>query len=66
MSDNASLYEIEINKKYVLKIEREMSRYEIEKFRGLINAWLSNDNLPILIVDNNIKLVKIDSENDDD
>ena len=60
MSDQPTVYEIDVTKKYILLIEGHMSSQEISRVHDYIRKWVDDPKEPFLILNSNaVKLVKV-------
>ena len=57
------VYEIDLNKKYILAFEKPVPMDELEKVSALVKKWIKDDNQPILILNSfGAKLIKVELE----
>ena len=64
-NDASAVYEIDINKKYILAFEVMVSQEIKEKIKNDIAKWVADKDRPILCLfgtSQGVKLVKVDSE----
>jgi hypothetical protein len=52
-----TVYEIDINKKYILVIPKTASSSDVERAKDAIKAWLASDDMPFLIIREGVRLV---------
>jgi len=58
MEDKA-VYEVDLNKKYILRVPRGISRQELEYIHKCIRDWMQSKE-PFLIVSDAVTLVRVE------
>ena len=59
----SDIYEIDVNKKYIIAFEYMLSDETMERIKNDVKEWLAKENSPFLFlrgVGNGIKLVKVE------
>ena len=63
MSDEkkVDVYEIDINKKYILQFSFRIPEPSMEKIRSDVKEWIEKENSPFLFINGgDVKLVKVE------
>jgi len=63
MSDEkkVDVYEIDINKKYILQFSFRIPEPNMEKIRSDVKEWIEKENSPFLFINGgDVKLVKVE------
>lgn len=64
MSDQPSVYEIDLTKKYILQFARPLGLEELQRIVNCIEEWKTSDRPFLLLAGGDVKLVRVEGDHE--